>query len=292
MGSISSKVSKEGVDTLSDVGDTAAASLAKIYESANDAYNKVTGGGEVKKGVRKPVFTPAGAGMPEKPVELPELPTSAADLNADQLYETGTKTLDVKGGEAMAGQYFAAACDKGLGKSCMVVAEMFKHGVGCPANPKMAAKAYEHACAKGEGPGCYGLAEFFMQANHNLPRAAELLEASCGLKQAPSDQPACSALGAMWLSGQGKPQNLEQSARIFKRGCALQEPQACAKLGEMYLAGEGLGSCAPCAVLVLQAAQKHGFQGIDPVLAMAVQQAKSSSAEDQSKTLRDCLQGK
>ena len=290
MGNAFDKAARVSGEGASDAADKAAESIAKVYHSANSTYNSVFGDGvEPYKGPKKAVFTPAGVATPQTPVDLPELPPSAAALSADELYEAGTRTIEIKGQEPLAGQYFAAACDKGLGKSCLVVAEMFKHGAGCPPNPKMAAKAYEHACAHGEGEGCYGLAEFFIQAQHNLPRAAELLEASCGLKRRANDQPSCSALGAMWLSGQGKPQNLQQAAQIFKRGCALQEPQSCQKLGEMYMTGEGLCACAPCAVKVLQAAKQHGFQGIDPMLAQARQQARSASAEDQNKTLQECL---
>ena len=36
-----------------------------------------------------------------------------------------------------------------MGKSCLVVAEMWNAGVGQSANPLMGAKANEHACALG-----------------------------------------------------------------------------------------------------------------------------------------------
>ena len=72
MGTVSTKISKEGVESLSDASDAAAKKLAQVYESASQTYNSVTGGGETQKGAKKAVFTPAGSGMPVVPQEVPE----------------------------------------------------------------------------------------------------------------------------------------------------------------------------------------------------------------------------
>jgi len=281
MGNASNKMIDKATDSITDAAD-------HVVWNAKNAYYAIAGE-EQRKGPKKSIFVPGGTKIPDAPKsDLPELPKHALDMDAQELYDIGSRTVNEEGKEALAGQYFAAACDKGMGKSCMIVAEMWKIGAGCDPNPKMAAKAYEHACARGEGEGCYGLAEFFLQANHDPERTAELLEAACGLKKKPNEQPSCSALGAMWLSGQGKPQNMEQAARIFKRGCALGEMQACMKLGEMYLEGVGVEKCPPCALKVLEAAKKQGFVGIDPLLAKAVQEAQGRENEKQ---LKECLRG-
>lgn len=160
----------EAAERASDVADRTLAAAYKIMGEDK----------KPKEGVKKPMFTPAMKQGQEQPT-LPDLPEVSASLGPEQLFEEGKSLLEKE--PLLAGQYFAAACDKGMGKSCLVVAEMWKTGVGQPPNPKMAAKAFEHACAKGEGPGCYALGEFFLQANTNHERAAELFEVclKCGL---------------------------------------------------------------------------------------------------------------
>jgi len=214
------------------------------------------------------------------------LPTEAAALEPSELFERGVACAG-QGQEILARLYFETACNKGHGKACVAAGDMWKEGVGSPPNQQLAQVAYDHGCKKGEGEGCFRLAEFLVAANTDLSKAAELVEKACGMKTAPSEVPSCAVLGAFWMSGHGKPQNMEMAARIFKRGCALREASSCIHLGQFYLQGIGLQRSPASAVTVLKVATELG----SPDAAELLREATVAAKTDDPKPFAECVRG-
>ncbi|APR88400.1 hypothetical protein A7982_13749 [Minicystis rosea] len=90
-------------------------------------------------------------------------------------------------------------------------------------------------CAAGNAVACNALAEQALAVpSQDLPRAHRLLRQSC---EQLHDGHGCDALGDLYLSGLGVPEDRARALALFDTACERRYARACKRLGNLYIEG-------------------------------------------------------
>ena len=135
--------------------------------------------------------------------------------------------------------YFRAACDGGVAKGCVALADSLQRGDE-PGGEKTARTLYQRACDDGELRGCTHLGKMVERGRggwvKDEPAAIALYKRSCD----GSELSGCVALANAYLNGKGGlSRDAVRAVELFGRSCDGGELTGCARLATMTAKGQG-----------------------------------------------------
>ena len=131
------------------------------------------------------------------------------------------------------------ACDGGIARACVDLADVYDLGAGVAADAGRASTLLDGACGQGDHEACARLGQRLFDGKGGAvdpARAVALLTADCTASTGLS----CVVLGGAMSRGAGVPVDPGRGMALVKSACDAGVPAACTRMGQAALIGEGV----------------------------------------------------
>lgn len=129
---------------------------------------------------------------------------------------------DVEKGDSEEIATLKNSCSSGDLESCARLGAKYALGQDMKKNSRAAKNLFEKSCEGGNPTGCYNLG-VINRDEKDYKKALELFEGSCQKKFGQ----ACYSVGLMYKNAEGVDQDLDHSADMFSKACALNNAYGC-----------------------------------------------------------------